>query len=368
MRQTPRNTLSFAVLVACFAILACAQEHGSDAAKPKVLLLYDMEGISGIDRQIQCDYPTPEYQQARRLLTADVNAAIRGLKAGGAGEIVVIDGHGSGNWIEPDIILADMDDRAAMGWRETPYDPYVSPDSSFNAIVSIGAHAGAGTTGFLAHTRSRNSVYKVNGVELTETSIIALAGARFGIPVIMVSGDDVLQEHVRALFPGAEYALVKRALSVRSAELLPVEVAHANIERAAEAAIRKLGSLRPLFVGTPFNFELIYRNKTQADQAARYPGTTRINSITMGYTTSDVVEGIGIGRRMSGLADQESRSVLIDIIRKRPDGQAILDEWRHQLDERWYESVHEEPTPNPPLINTLPTAKPGDPPQFWGDF
>ena len=107
--------------------------------KPKILLLYDMEGISGINRQVQCNYPTPEYENARRLLTADVNAAIRGLKAGGAGEIVVIDGHGSGNWLEPDIILADLDKRAEMGFRDTPYDPYTSPDASFNAIVSDGA-------------------------------------------------------------------------------------------------------------------------------------------------------------------------------------------------------------------------------------
>lgn len=338
--------------------------------KPKILLLYDMEGVSGVNQQIQCNYPTSEYENARRLLTADVNAAIRGLKVGGAGEIVVIDGHGSGNWLEPDIVLADMDKRAEMGFKDAPYDAYTSPDASFNAIVSIGAHASTGKLGFLAHTPSRISAYKVNGMEFTETSIIAFAGMRFGIPVIMVSGDDVLQQQIREQFPNAEYGLVKKARGVGDAELLPPDIAHSNIEKAAEAAIKKLASFKPLSITSPFNFELTYRNRAQANYASSYPGTKRVDSITVGYTTADIIEGISAARRITPLAEQEFRDVLLEIINKRSDGKGIINEWQGQLDERWFNSVHEEAKPIAPVIfvNTSPTAMPGERHRFWGDF
>jgi D-amino peptidase len=334
-------------------------------AKPKILLLYDMEGVSGINRLAQVLYPGAEYDTARHLLTADVNAAIRGLKAGGAGEIVVVDGHGSGNWREPDIILAEMDKRAAMRFTDTPFDPYTSPDESFDAIVSIGAHASTGKPGFLAHTRARISSYKVNGVELTETSIIALSGMRFGIPVIMVSGDEVLQSQIKEQFPGAEYGLVKTAKGVRDAELFPIELAHHNIERAAEAAIMKLSRLKPLSILKPFNFEFSYRNKAQADYASRYPGVKRIDSLTVGYGTDDIIEGINVGKRLTRLAEQEFRDVLLEIINKRPDGPQIVSEWQRQLDERWLNSIQETRS----VAAGSPTlTKPAQKQQFWGDF
>src|ERR1051325_5795249 len=200
MKRLTRICIAFISVLLSFTPLTAGKPTFQSTAKPKVLLLYDMEGISGVNRIAQLSYPNPEYQEARHLLTEDVNAAIRGLKAGGAGEIVVIDGHGSGNWLEPDIILSDMDKRAVMGFRDTPFDPYASADASFQAIVSIGAHASTGKPGFAAHTRARISAYKVNGVEFTETSIMALTAMPFNVPIIMVSGDDVLQTQIKEQF------------------------------------------------------------------------------------------------------------------------------------------------------------------------
>src|SRR5215468_6002884 len=169
----------------------------AEAQKPRVLLYFDMEGISGIARQEQTGFHHPaDYQPAREFLTGDVNAAIRGLAAGGAGEIVVTDAHGSGN-PDPDILLEKMDHRAKFEWRDQPFDPYRDvPDKSYRAIVCIGMHARANTPGFLAHTYTIHPSFRLNGLEIDETEIIAHSAARFGIPVIMVSGDDVLQNEI----------------------------------------------------------------------------------------------------------------------------------------------------------------------------
>lgn len=361
--STTRTRPILALLLAAIALHSTAQ-----TAKPKVLLLFDMEGVSGVNREVQCEYPTPEYEQARHLLTEDVNAAIRGLVAGGAGDIVVVDGHGSGNWREPDVIVADMDKRGTIGYSYTPYDPYLSPDSSYRAIVSIGAHASAGKPGFLSHTRARISAYKLNGIELTETTIIGLSAMQYGIPVIMVSGDDVLEAQIKQQFPDVEYGLVKDARGVRDARLLPLEIAHHNIQHAAQSAMQKLSSYRPLAFTKPYHFEVAYRNKRQADYAAAFPGVLRLDSITIGYTTADIVTGLNIGKAATRLAEQEFEDLLLEVIRKRPDGQVILEEWHRELDDRWFDSVHDDAKPMPPFINTSPTAKPGEPQRFWGDF
>src|SRR5436189_4977397 len=102
----------------CLSLLAllAAAPLAAQTPKPRIFLYYDMEGTSGIKRETQTSFSHPaDYQPAREFLTGDVNAAIRGLIAGGAGEIVVTDAHGSGN-PDPDILLEKMDKRATFDW------------------------------------------------------------------------------------------------------------------------------------------------------------------------------------------------------------------------------------------------------------
>src|SRR5215470_19808835 len=134
----------------------------------KVLLLYDMEGVSGATDFKHTSFShSAEYAEGRKSLTADVNAAIAGLKAAGATEIVIVYGHGSGNNTEPDVLEKELLPPAKMMYRDAPFDIYMeSYDHSFDAIVAIGMHAGAGNSvGFLSHTYTLEDVeYQVNGV------------------------------------------------------------------------------------------------------------------------------------------------------------------------------------------------------------
>src|SRR5438045_529373 len=94
-------TRMFAAAVAIAAALSPA------AAQPrlKVMILFDMEGVSGATDFKHTAYAHPaEYAQGRQSLTADVNAAISGVKAAGATEIAIVDGHGSGNGTSPDVL------------------------------------------------------------------------------------------------------------------------------------------------------------------------------------------------------------------------------------------------------------------------
>ena len=50
----------------------------------RVVIWVDMEGIAGIENWDQVTSGKPQYDEGRRLLTGEVNAAVRGAKAGGA--------------------------------------------------------------------------------------------------------------------------------------------------------------------------------------------------------------------------------------------------------------------------------------------
>jgi D-amino peptidase len=307
-------------------------------AKPKVLVYYDMEGISGITGARQVLVGQPEYPRSRELLTGDVNAAIAGLVAGGAGEIVVTDAHGSGNDEEQDILLAKLDKRATFMFKDHPFDPYMeSPDSSFQAIICIGMHARAGTPGFMAHTVTVEPAYRVNGAWLTETSIVARSAARYGIPVIMVSGDDVLQGQIKEEFPSAEYGLVKHADGRAHAKPLPLATARENIRRAAQAAIEKLGSMKPLPVEPSYRFEVSYLNKLEADLAASVPGIERLDSVTFGYTTPDFPTGFVRSGAMTSLASMERLRLLSAAVREAPGGEKIRSRYLSLVLLNWLE-------------------------------
>ena len=133
-------------LISLMAVALVVAVGNTQPRSIKVLLLYDMEGTSGAtDFKHTTFAHQAEYTDGRASLTADVNAAIAGLKAAGATEIVVVDGHGSGNAREPDVFEGQILAPGRMIARNAPFDIYMdSYDHSFDAIVAVAMHAGAG--------------------------------------------------------------------------------------------------------------------------------------------------------------------------------------------------------------------------------
>lgn len=333
------------------------------APAPKVLIIYDMEGVSGIDRESYTSSSHPDYAQGRRWLTSDVNAAIRGLKAGGAGAVWAQDGHGSGNTAEPDLLLDQMDPRATFDFRDRDFDPYSTGlDGSLAAIVCIAMHARANTPGFLAHTYTLEPSFRVNGAELTETHIIALSAARWGIPVIMVSGDDVLGEQLRPDFPELEYATVKTARGRAKAEPFPQDEVGRRIESAARRAMEKFlaGRFRPYYQAPPFVFELGFQNADQTERTMRDKSIERVNDTTVRFTKPTFVEGYEFSKHLIALAASERLSLLVRLVNRHPDGKKMMEEYRRLLLERWL-----EPEKLPEWARDKPPAPPKK--RFHGD-
>jgi D-amino peptidase len=197
-------------------------------------------------------------------------------------------------------------------------------------------HARARTEGYEAHTVNLEISLKVNNVDFTETHIVALSAARWGIPVIMVSGDNVLREQLRGDFPELEYAVVKSAHGRGEAEPFAADEVNRKIETAARTAMQKFleGRYRPYYLSPPYNFEVGYRNREQAAQAARDPTVERASDNSVRYSNMSFVDGYRIGSRLFQ-AGNDRLAVLVRLLQQDPQGRKFLDQWEESFWERF---------------------------------
>jgi D-amino peptidase len=356
-------------LVLALAVVFVLLSSGWSQPKPlKVLLLYDMEGVSGAASERHTHFGSePEYTEGRRSLTADVNAAIAGLKAAGATEIIVCDGHGSGN-AEPDVFAAELLAPAKMIARDRPFDIYMdSYDQSFDAIVAIAMHCGAGhPDGFISHTYAIEDVqYRVNGTPFNETMIMAMGAARFGIPMIMVSGDDQLDKELKRFLPWVKYAAGKRAVSRSKAEPFARAEVSRRIETAAREALLGLAEAKvPRDFPGPYRFTLTFQSANQAETAAEYKGAElQDDGISVEVRATDFDEGYVASLHLISLANLAGRVENIQrALAAHPQGKELMDAARKFRLDRWFDPKVWEAAPGGPSGAT-PAAKP---PRYFG--
>lgn len=202
----------------------------------KVYISADLEGISGINSDNQTAATGAEYGRARKLMVEDVNAAVRGAYEGGATDVLVNDSHGS----QRNILPEDLDPRARLiSHSFKRHGMMEGLDESFGAVIFVGYHAKASSPrGIFAHTGS--GVVRdltINGKSVGEGGMNAILAQWFGVPVVMVTGDDVAVEEQRATVPGVRGVVVKRAINSRAVELRPLADTRREIQTAAKESV-----------------------------------------------------------------------------------------------------------------------------------
>ena len=267
--MTPRLTPRGAASVALMIVLGCASSllgqeppHGwswrpvAPAPAPlRVLIIYDMEGLSGIDRHAMTTCADPSaYATGQSRLAADVNAVIEGLVAANVGKIEVIDRHGSGCDATPDLPASRLHPRATYV-DETSGALFTRiTQRQWDAVALVGAHASPGHNGFLEHVGSFGIERIINGVSVSESEQQGLMAGSGGIPIIFASGDDRLGAQLKARLPWVTFVEVKRATSRSSATLRPTDAVRADLIAGARAAVggrdrAMLVALVPPFTG-----------------------------------------------------------------------------------------------------------------------
>ena len=270
----------------------------------KILIAADMEGITGVVHADQTDATHPEYQRFRRLMTADVNAAIRGAFDGGADEVVVSDGHGGAR----NILIEELDGRARLNsGSPSPFSMMQGIDGDIQGVILAGYHARMGTpNAILDHTWSSARVAGVwlNGDLVGEIGLNAALAGHFGAPVIMISGDQTACAEATSLVGSLETAVVKQATSRTSAECLPPEVTQVKIHDAAKRAVKRLRegkAPKPLRVVTPVIVAVELIRSEMADAASLLPGARRSDK-RIEVTADDMAAAYHAFRAMVGLA------------------------------------------------------------------
>jgi len=206
----------------------------------KLLIAVDMEGITGVTTWDQVTPGHAEYARFRKLMTDDVNAAVRGAINAGATEVIVADGH----WNGSNILIEELDYRARLNsGSPSPFSMMQGIDESVDGVFFIGYHARNGSAdAILDHTWSSRTVANVwlNDLLTGEYGLNAAVAGHFGVPVIMASGDQTACRQMSELLGDIETAVVKQATGRFAAECLAPQITQELIYTAATRAMARL--------------------------------------------------------------------------------------------------------------------------------
>jgi D-amino peptidase len=272
----------------------------------KILIAADMEGITGVVHWDQVMPNHPEYLRFCKLMTEDVNAAIRGAFTGGATSVVVTDGHYNGR----NILIEELDPRATLNsGSPSPLSMVQGVDKDVDGVMFIGYHGRMGAVNaILDHTWSDECVSGlwINGQAFGEAGLNGAVCGHFNVPIIMASGDQTLCAEVQEFFGNKiETAQVKKAVSRMSAECLPPTVTASLIEKAARRAVINLKNKKapkPFKVTKPINLTVKFEQSDMADKAALMPHAIRTVERRVEYVASDMVTIYHAFRTMLALA------------------------------------------------------------------
>lgn len=256
----------------------------------KVLISADIEGIAGVFNPQQTHAGNGEYEQARRWMTLEANAAIEGAFAGGASAVWVNDSHGGFN----NLLLDALDPRArAILGKPRMLGMMAGLEHAPDLVFMIGYHAMAGSHGVLAHTINSFAFARVlvDGVEIGEAGLYGAVAAEYGAQVALLTGDDVFEQETRQRFPEAAFVVVKEARGRASADTLSParsralirDAARAAVERHLSAPTRTACTAEPPRVRT---CELHVQSSGLADLFAQWPAIERVSACTLRFSAS----------------------------------------------------------------------------------
>src|SRR3954451_1789784 len=220
-----------------------------------------MEGVAGVTKWPETEGGEALHADRSRLYTEEINATVRGAFAGGASEVVVMDCHGAGgDWSFNSLIADALDPRCefVVQTRWTEYTAML--EQGCEVALFVGQHARAGSErGVLSHTVSstdwRN--LRFNGTLVGEVGINAALCGTWGVPVALVTGDDVVcAESQQLLGPTIKTLAVKRGLGRFSARHLSPVRARELMEAAAKDALADVAGAPVYEPGTPCTIEV----------------------------------------------------------------------------------------------------------------
>ena len=257
----------------------------------KVYIGTDLEGVAGVVSFVPQTSPAGRYYEAaKKLLTAEVNAAIEGMVEMGVDDILISDGHGWGAMVFEDLHPAA---KLIHGRPMAPREVRNKFIEKYDVCIMLGQHAMAGVaTANMNHTQNGLSIdyYKLNGKPIGEIAQFSLCQGALGLPMIFLSGDDAACREAEELIPGVTTASVKYGLGRNCAISLSAPQAHNRIREGIKKAIKKQQEhpLAPLVWPGPYVLEKRFFHTDIADGAASTPGAERVDNQTVRFHSDNI--------------------------------------------------------------------------------
>ena len=281
-------------------ILAVTLLTGIWAKDKKIYISADLEGVVGAVTGEQLGPGGFEYNRFREFMTAEVNAAITAARAAGATEILVADSHGNGQNLLIEKLPKDV--KLIRSWPR-PLGMMEGIDSSFDGVIFTGYHASTDNPeGVRAHTFSsaRLTSVKINGKVMTEGSWNAAVAGEFGVPVIMIAGDDAAVNEVKALIGNAEGAIVKESISFHSAKSLHPEAAYDLIAEKTSYAVKNIKKYKPYNIKGPLTVSVSFKHYQPSQILSYLKMFKRTDSHTIEFKAKNMIEASHIMRVVTG--------------------------------------------------------------------
>ncbi|HET9714283.1 MAG TPA: M55 family metallopeptidase [Pyrinomonadaceae bacterium] len=263
----------------------------SEAQRPmKIYISADMEGVVGVVTNEQLGPQGFEYARFREFMTQEVNAAIEGAVAAGATQIVVSDSHGNGQNLLIEKLPKDI--LLVRAWPR-PLMMMQGIDETFAGAIFIGYHsATTNSQGVRAHTISsaRLADVRLKGVSMSEAGLNAAIAGHFNVPVIMISGDDVVVKETQALMGDVEGAVVKWASGFHSAKTIMPEASYQLIREKVQKAVGRIKDFKPYKLAAPIQLDVRFKNYRPSEVLSYLSIVERTDAHSIRFTGKDMIE------------------------------------------------------------------------------
>jgi D-amino peptidase len=256
----------------------------------KIFISSDMEGTAGVVDWEHVRATGPLYPYYCGLLTNEVNAAIEGAMRAGADEFLVNDSHSKMANLKPSELAGSA---RYLSGRMKPMYMMQGLDETFDAVFFISYHGSMSSRGStLSHTYFPTAFAQIsiNGVIAGEAGINALVAKAYGVPVVLITGDDTTAREIAPFAPSARAAVVKNSISRFAADSMHPTAACELIRDQAFQAVSSLASAEPVTISTPTMMEIDLQTSDYADLASRVAGVTREGTLRCSITQESPLE------------------------------------------------------------------------------
>ncbi|MFQ6086761.1 MAG: M55 family metallopeptidase [Candidatus Bathyarchaeia archaeon] len=268
----------------------------------KVFISADLEGVACVVHGEHVLRDGREHDRARKLMTAEVNAAVEGALEAGAQEIVVNDSHGTMRNIIPE----ELHEKAELvTGSPKPLSMMQGIDDSFNSVFFIGYHAMPSSfPAVMGHTYYSRVVYnlRINGKTMGETGVNAALAGYYKVPVVLVTGDKAVTAEARELLGNVETVTVKEAVGRYAAKCLSPAEARRRIRKAAAKSLSRISEIKPLKIEPPTTFEVEFIHAGMTEMALLVPGVEKKGVRTVSFTFDDLLKAFKAFRAVLALA------------------------------------------------------------------